>query len=509
MAVYTRVGNGNPSEVIPGGPAIPGGFISAFFADFALLSEDSTHWTFSNGANITTITGVGLSVSAGLLSGTVQAVSWVWAPDIPLATFTGIGASVSGVTYAALFAAIHAGNDTFNGFANGEEIRGENGDDLIFGNGGADGLYGANGNDTVHGGDAADVIYGDHGEFYNDPLEGDDVLYGYGGTDLMFGGHGNDTIFGGSGEQGALNGDWGDDLIVGGSTISDQIYGGDGDDTVEGGPGGDFLRGGANGAVGDTLSFSQFVATSGSQGITVNLGILAVQDTGAGLDSIADFENVLGSAHDDTITGDGAANVLSGGGGDDSLDGSAGDDSLLGGSGDDALLGDAGDDTLAGGAFDDTLTGGTGRDVLTGGTGRDLLAGDAWDDTLTGGGGNDTLAGGAGRDVLTGGTGRDWFVFDTALGSANVDRIADFSRADDRIRLDDAVFVGLDAGPLAAAAFHASLTGTASDTLDRILYDTATGKLYFDADGSDPGGRVHFATMTGLPPLTEADFGVF
>ena len=80
---------------------------------------------------------------------------------------------------------------------------------------------------------------------------------------------------------------------------------------------------------------------------------------------------------------------------------------------------------------------------------------------------------------------------------------------DDTIRLDDAVFVGLAAGNLAASAFAANLTGNSTDEFDRITDETDTGRLYFDADGSGAGARVHFATLSANLALTNGDFYVF
>ena len=128
--------------------------------------------------------------------------------------------------------------------------------------------------------------------------------------------------------------------------------------------------------------------------------------------------------------------------------------------------------------------------------------------TLVGNGANNQLNGGLGNDTMTGGLGTDTFVFSTALGATNIDRITDFSVADDTIRLDDAVFAGLSTGGLAASAFAANLTGAASDALDRIIYETDTGRLYFDADGNGAGARIHFATLAANVPLTNADFVV-
>jgi len=51
-------------------------------------------------------------------------------------------------------------------------------------------------------------------------------------------------------------------------------------------------------------------------------------------------------------------------------------------------------------------------------------------------------------------------------------------------------------GTLTAANFAANAGGTATDANDYILYDTATGNLYYDADGNGAGARVLFATVT-------------
>jgi Ca2+-binding RTX toxin-like protein len=81
------------------------------------------------------------------------------------------------------------------------------------------------------------------------------------------------------------------------------------------------------------------------------------------------------------------------------------------------------------------------------------------------------LNGGLGKDVLAGGAGTETFVFNTALGAGNVDSITDFSVLDDTIHLDDAIFVGLSAGNLAASAFAANLTSAATDALHRVIYE--------------------------------------
>jgi Ca2+-binding RTX toxin-like protein len=115
------------------------------------------------------------------------------------------------------------------------------------------------------------------------------------------------------------------------------------------------------------------------------------------------------------------------------------------------------------------------------------------------------ITGNAGDNALTGGDGNDRFVFST---SGDVDAIADFS-AGDRIVLDDAVYSALSAGALAADAFLAGDGfAAAADAAQRIVYDTETGELYYDADGVGGAGAVKFATLSGAPALAATDFEV-
>jgi len=86
-------------------------------------------------------------------------------------------------------------------------------------------------------------------------------------------------------------------------------------------------------------------------------------------------------------------------------------------------------ENLTGSAFNDTLTGSTAANTLSG------LAGN---DTLSGGAGADRLIGGLGKDTLTGGTESDTFVFDNVTDSAvgtNRDLVTDFAIGIDKIDL--------------------------------------------------------------------------
>lgn len=140
------------------------------------------------------------------------------------------------------------------------------------------------------------------------------------------------------------------------------------------------------------------------------------------------------------------------------------------------------------------------------GTASINLTGNGIVQSIIGNAGNNIINGKGGSDALWGLGGNDTFVFDTALGSTNVDRIYDFNPATDSIRVDDAFFRGLTLGALSAGAFATGSAATQAD--DRIIYDSTTGKLYFDPDGAGGAAQVQFATLNVGLGVTSADFFV-
>ncbi|MBH0185043.1 MAG: calcium-binding protein, partial [Nitrospira sp.] len=272
---------------------------------------------------------------------------------------------------------------------------------------------------------------------------------------------------------------------------------------------------------------------------------------------------VDGAGGNDTLTGGASADILLGGTGTDSLIGNAGDDYLNGGIGADRLLGGLGNDTyvvdnvgdritdtggsetvessvsytlglgledliltgtgdlrgtgnangnlLQGNNGDNVLDGQAGGDLILGGGGTDTLLGRAGNDILRGGDGNDDLYGGVGHDILAGGEGEDRYVFYTGLSATtNVDQILDFDVNNDLIILSRGIFTTLPLGTLQASAFRAGAgVTTAGDADDRIIYDTTTGDLYYDANGTAAGGPIKFATLVNTPgALTVSDFEI-
>ncbi len=74
--------------------------------------------------------------------------------------------------------------------------------------------------------------------------------------------------------------------------------------------------------------------------------------------------------------------------------------------------------------------------------------------------------------------------------------------------LENAVFTALATGTLKASAFVRNTSGNAVDASDRIIYETDTGKVYYDSDGLGGKGKVHFATLGTNITLTNNDFVV-
>ena len=173
--------------------------------------------------------------------------------------------------------------------------------------------------------------------------------------------------------------------------------------------------------------------------------------------------------------------------------------------------------TLNSAAGGDLLTGAGGYDIFFGGSSDDNLVGGDAADKIDGGSGNDTINGGSGSDILTGGSQNDVFRFDTVLdASTNVDTITDFAaNGTDTIHLDHAIFAGISnvSGHLDTNDFSSLASGGASASVGasvNIIFDQATGDLYYDLDGGSSANRAHFAHLTVASGAVDAsDFFVF
>lgn len=244
-------------------------------------------------------------------------------------------------------------------------------------------------------------------------------------------------VFGTDGDDGALSGSAGTD-IMGGGDGNDNLSAGAGDDHISGGAGADTIAGGS----GDD------VIVGGNQGEATN----SPGTVRPGGDDLGDI-----------------------------IDGGAGDDVIFGNEGADSLSGSGGDDLIFGGSGADTLLGGTGADTISGGSGNDLILGGHGDDVidLLPGGGSDIVRSTStldGHDVINGfgagSVGRDFVDLEPlldSLGIATADRAARVEIADNGLTVDINVDADGDIGngfelALATLATAGTITaGTGAD----------------------------------------------
>ena len=110
------------------------------------------------------------------------------------------------------------------------------------------------------------------------------------------------------------------DDILSGDDAANILFGGGGDDVLAGNGGDDQIVGGDGR---DTASYAGDAA-----GVDANLFDGTATDGSGDTDSLSEIENIIGSAHEDTLVGDDQDNVLEGGAGDDRIDGGEGADTV-------------------------------------------------------------------------------------------------------------------------------------------------------------------------------------
>ncbi|KQN04727.1 hypothetical protein ASE85_06940 [Sphingobium sp. Leaf26] len=453
-----------------------------------------------------------------------------------------------------------------------DTLLGSRHDDYLDGGTGVDTMTGGLGNDSYVVDDARDVVVEQAGQGYDVVITSIDYTLGANvegikllnvtrGVEV----HGNSlnnsfnaAYVGASlaaGTQIRMFGEGGNDTLLG-SRHGDYLDGGAGIDTMTGGFGndtyvvdnkGDVVVEQAGQGYDVVITNIDYTLGANVEGIKLLNLTRGVEVHGNGLN------NSLNAAYANGPLAAGTKIQMFGEGGNDTLLGSRNDDYLDGGTGVDTMTGGFGNDTYVVDNAGDIVVeqGGQGYDVvvtsidymlganveglkllnLTKGVeahGNGLnnslnaayvntplaagttirLFGEGGSDSLLGSRYGDFLDGGAGNDTLQGGGGNDRFHFGDGLHAlSNVDTILDFQLGD-MIELDDAVFNGLSTGALGAGAFVANAAGAATSAEQRIVYDTDSGQLFFDADGSGAGGAVLFAVLNGHPAIGAADFVV-
>ena len=316
-----------------------------------------------------------------------------------------------------------------------------------------------------------------------------------------------------------LGGTFEQDLVVTVADVNPETVVGDGrdnvffggalGDTLDGGAGADTLRGGAGD---DTY-------------VVDNVGDAVIEAKDSGYDTInssvtyslvgryveklvltgSDNIDATGNSLNNTIIGNSGNNVINGGTGKDSLEGGLGNDTYFINGADVVIeANNAGFDTVNS-SVSFSLAGQYIEKLVQTGSANIWAKGNSLNNIIEGNSGDNRLNGDRGNDTLTGGAGSDTFVFKSALnGATNVDTITDFTVGTDTIELARSVFSALSTGALDSDAFQVG--SAAVDASDRIIYDSATGDLFYDADGSGAGAAVRFATLSTGLTLTASDF---
>ncbi|MEF8732006.1 MAG: hypothetical protein V5B40_08835 [Candidatus Accumulibacter meliphilus] len=371
---------------------------------------------------------------------------------------------------------------------------------------------GSTGDDTLTGSATAETLVGN---------AGNDILIGNGGADVLYGGAGNDSFVLNASNVAALASGVSNGQLA-------RIDGGTGIDTIALAGSGLALdltaianQGGSAPGSQSRIESIERIDLSGSGNNTLTLNVFDVLD----MTGMNHFNNASGWS-------DGSYDLAAGG-----ANGANPEQrhqlAVTGNSGDAVVLADAANwnnvGTVSSGArvysvynhdgaaaqllIDDVLT------VSPTKTDDDTLLATPGDDTLDGGAGNDTVsydaaAAGVSLDLAiagaqaTGGSGNDTLIsIENLVGSLFDDTLTDFNVLADTIELENAIFGSLSStGTLAAGSFRTGVGVSAADANDFILYDSASGALYYDADGNGAGAAVQFASLSGGLALSNADF---
>ena len=171
---------------------------------------------------------------------------------------------------------------------------------------------------------------------------------------------------------------------------------------------------------------------------------------------------------------------------------------IYGGDGEDYLYYyGAGKSAIYGGNDNDSLYGYYQRDKLFGDKGDDYLVGYDGNDVLNGGKGNDWLFGEYGNDKLIGGKGDDDFGFNTVPNSqTNFDKIKDFDTKHDYVHFNHFIYTnGWEGFPGQLNKMYFVKAAKPQDSDDFYGYNSKKGILWYDYNGSDPGGFVKVAKL--------------
>lgn len=279
----------------------------------------------------------------------------------------------------------------------------------------------------------------DDGSVFRIGTSGNDALSGTANHDLLWGGDGGtDTLTGGAGDDHYIvgSGDVVVELADGGidtvrtnlsgyalganvenaaiySETGSVIYGNALDNTIFSGMGNDTINGGSG------TDIANYQLATG--GVNVWLAQAGAQDTGWGMDTLINIENLAGSNYDDELRGNSLANVLNGAAGNDTLNGGAGYDTLMGGIGNDFYVLDSSGDVIveeAGEGTDTIISALTGTALQA--NVENIILNQTLDSNAYGNSLDNVFYAGNGNNIINGGTGTDTVSYNYATSAVNV-----------------------------------------------------------------------------------------
>ena len=405
--------------------------------------------------------------------------------------------------------------DSLAGDASANRLEGGAGNDTLIGGGGVDTLAGGAGDDTLQV-DAVGTIIVEGANEGNDTV----IVSALAGSYLLNSGAAVETLSAASGSV-AIN--------IGGNEFSQVINGNDGANILSSGGGGgvDTMNGGLGDDIYRVFSTGDVINDTGGFDTVYASGTSYFLYSSAAVEYLSTSEQA--GTQGFYMVGNGASQLIVGNWGDNTLNGRGGDGVAL----PDTLIGLYGNDTYGVFSQGDVVReiAGQGNDVvfasasyqLRAGTEIEVLSavnqsagdvgsaytlrGNEFGQIVAGNNAVNVLDGRDGNDTLVGLGGNDTFAFTTALdGTNNVDTVRDFASGSDKVGLASDVFAAVTDGGIVAGEF---VIGTAAaDADDRLVYDQATGRLFFDADGNGSGAAVLFAQFGAGTVLAASDFVV-
>jgi|CXWL01.1.fsa_nt_gi Ca2+-binding RTX toxin-like protein len=243
-----------------------------------------------------------------------------------------------------------------------------------------------------------------------------------------------------------------------------------------------------------TSSFNDTVSYASATGaVAVSLDIIGQQNTiGAGLDTLTDIENLIGSDFNDKLIGNTKNNFLNGGTGNDTLVGGLGDDTYVVDSASDVITENLSEGTdQVSSSVTYTLPVNVENLTLTGSLAINVT-GNSLANSITGNTAGNVLNGGAGADSLIGGLGNDTYTVDNA-GDFVMENL---NEGTDKVNSSVAYTLSINVENLTLTGASA-INGTGNDLANSLTGNAAINVLSGGAGNDTLNGGAGADSLTG------------